>query len=69
LYCRSDANDPCNDNCVVLGDAPALLAPIAWEEPFGLYFAEAAACGTPVVATRRGPVPEMIVDGKTGRYR
>ena len=43
---------------VFLRDARALLAPIAWEEPFGLVFAEAAACGTPVVATRRGSVPE-----------
>ena len=58
-----------NDKCVLLRDACALLAPIDWEEPFGLYFAEAAACGTPVVATRRGSVPEVIVDGKTGLYR
>ena len=58
-----------NDKCVLLRDARALLAPIDWEEPFGLYFAEAAACGTPVVATRRGSVPEVIVDGKTGLYR
>ena len=53
----------------LLRDARALLAPIAWEEPFGLVFAEAAACGTPVVATRRGSVPELVVDGVTGFYR
>jgi glycosyltransferase involved in cell wall biosynthesis len=54
---------------VFLRDARALLAPIAWEEPFGLVFAEAAACGTPVVATGRGSVPELVVDGVTGFYR
>ena len=50
----------------LLRDARALLAPIDWEEPFGLVFAEAAACGTPVVAMRRGSVPEVVVDGVTG---
>jgi len=54
---------------VLLRDARALLAPIDWEEPFGLVFAEAAACGTPVVATRRGSVPEVVVDGVTGIVR
>ena len=54
---------------VLLRDAQALLAPIDWEEPFGLVFAEAAACGTPVVATRRGSVPEVVVDGVTGVVR
>ena len=58
-----------DDKCALLRDARALLAPIDWEEPFGLVFAEAAACGTPVVATRRGSVPELIVDGLTGVYR
>ena len=54
---------------VLLRDARALLAPIDWEEPFGLVFAEAAACGTPVVATRRGSVPEVVIDGVTGIAR
>ena len=54
---------------VLLRDARGLLAPIDWEEPFGLVFAEAAACGTPVVATRRGSVPEVVVDGVTGIVR
>jgi glycosyltransferase involved in cell wall biosynthesis len=46
--------------------AAALLVPIRWEEPFGLTMAEAMACGTPVIAFRRGSVPEVVKDGKTG---
>jgi glycosyltransferase involved in cell wall biosynthesis len=46
--------------------AAALLVPIHWEEPFGLTMAEAMSCGTPVIAFRRGSVPEIIRDGKTG---
>ncbi|MBU6434372.1 MAG: glycosyltransferase, partial [Nitrospirae bacterium] len=49
-----------------LGDACALLAPYDWPEPFGLVFIEALACGTPVLAYRRGSVPEIIDDGVTG---
>jgi glycosyltransferase involved in cell wall biosynthesis len=49
-----------------LGDACALLAPFDWPEPFGLVFIEALACGTPVLAYRRGSVPEIIDDGITG---
>jgi len=46
--------------------AYALLLPLRWEEPFGLVMAEAMACGTPVVAFRRGAASEIIVDGETG---
>jgi len=46
--------------------AAALLVPIRWEEPFGLTMAEAMSCGTPVIAFRRGSVPEVVEDGKTG---
>jgi len=49
-----------------LGDARALLFPIDWPEPFGLVMIEAMACGTPVLAFRRGSVPEIIDDGVTG---
>jgi glycosyltransferase involved in cell wall biosynthesis len=49
-----------------LGGAAALLFPIDWEEPFGLVMIEAMACGTPVVAWRRGSVPEVVDDGVTG---
>ncbi|HKX47451.1 MAG TPA: glycosyltransferase family 4 protein [Gaiellaceae bacterium] len=57
------------DKAVLLRDARVLLAPIEWEEPFGLVFAEAAACGTPALATRRGSVPEVVIDGVTGFVR
>ena len=50
----------------LLGNARALLAPIQWEEPFGLFFVEAMICGTPVITMRRGSAPEIIVDKKTG---
>ncbi len=46
--------------------ARCLLAPITWEEPFGLFLAEAMACGTPVIAFNRGAAPEVIEDGITG---
>src|SRR5262249_16730723 len=46
--------------------ALALLFPIDWKEPFGLILIEALACGTPVIARRRGSVPEIIRDGVTG---
>ena len=49
-----------------LRNASALLFPIDWPEPFGLVMIEALACGTPVVAMRRGSVPEIIEHGKTG---
>ena len=49
-----------------LGDATALLFPIDWPEPFGMVLIEALACGTPVIARRRGSVPEIITDGRTG---
>lgn len=49
-----------------LGNALALLFPIAWPEPFGLVLIEALACGTPVIAYRCGSVPEVLDHGKTG---
>jgi glycosyltransferase involved in cell wall biosynthesis len=49
-----------------LQNAAALLAPIQWDEPFGLVVAEAFACGTPVIAMQRGSLPELIRHGVTG---
>jgi glycosyltransferase involved in cell wall biosynthesis len=49
-----------------LSGAIALLAPIAWPEPFGLILIEAMACGTPVIAFNRGAVPEIVEHGVTG---
>jgi glycosyltransferase involved in cell wall biosynthesis len=49
-----------------LGEACALLFPVDWPEPFGLVMIEAMACGTPVIAFRRGSVPEIIDEGVTG---
>jgi glycosyltransferase involved in cell wall biosynthesis len=46
--------------------AAVVLCPARWDEPFGLAAAEAQACGTPVVAFRRGGLGEVIVDGVTG---
>lgn len=50
----------------LLGKAYAVLFPIRWPEPFGLVMIESMACGTPVIATRFGSVPEVMVDGETG---
>jgi glycosyltransferase involved in cell wall biosynthesis len=52
-----------------LRNASALLFPITWPEPFGLVMVEALACGTPVLALRRGSVPELIEDGCSGFIR
>lgn len=49
-----------------LSGASALLFPIDWCEPFGLVMIESMACGTPVIAFRRGSVPEVIDHGVTG---
>jgi glycosyltransferase involved in cell wall biosynthesis len=50
----------------LLQSSLALLFPIDWPEPFGLVMIEAMAAGTPVIAWRRGSVPEIIDDGVTG---
>ncbi len=50
----------------LLGKAAALLHPIHFDEPFGLSVVEAMACGTPVIAFKRGSMPELIEDGKNG---
>src|SRR6185503_2489844 len=49
-----------------LGNAIALICPYDWPEPFGLVLIEALACGTPVLAYRRGSIPEIVDHGMTG---
>jgi glycosyltransferase involved in cell wall biosynthesis len=49
-----------------LGQVLALMFLIDWPEPFGLSMIEAMACGTPVLALRRGSVEEVVEDGLTG---
>jgi glycosyltransferase involved in cell wall biosynthesis len=49
-----------------LGNALAAICPYDWPEPFGLVFIEALACGTPVIAYRRGSVPEVLDHEQTG---
>jgi glycosyltransferase involved in cell wall biosynthesis len=50
----------------LLQNARATVFPIQWPEPFGLVMVESMACGTPVVATRQGAVPEVIEQGRSG---
>jgi glycosyltransferase involved in cell wall biosynthesis len=50
----------------LLQNARATVFPIQWPEPFGLVMVESMACGTPVVATRMGAVPEVIEQGRSG---
>jgi glycosyltransferase involved in cell wall biosynthesis len=50
----------------ILGASAALLHPIAFDEPFGLSVVESMACGTPVVAYRRGSMSEVVDEGVTG---
>jgi glycosyltransferase involved in cell wall biosynthesis len=50
----------------MLGGALALLHLISFDEPFGLSLIESMACGTPVIAFRRGSMPELVRHGETG---
>lgn len=59
---------PVNDQQknILLQNASAFLMPILWNEPFGIVMAEAMACGTPVIGFKRGSVPEVVLNNKTG---
>ncbi|WP_041619958.1 glycosyltransferase [Stanieria cyanosphaera] len=50
----------------LLGKAAAMIVPIEWEEPFGIVFAEALACGTPVISCPKGALPEIVRQGIDG---
>ncbi len=64
LFASADARTKAR--LVPIRDQAIRLFPIDWPEPFGLVMIEAMACGTPVVAYRRGAAPEVIEDGETG---
>ncbi|WP_017663533.1 glycosyltransferase family 4 protein [Baaleninema simplex] len=55
-----------SDKVRLLGYATATLFPITWEEPFGLVSIESMCAGTPVIAFKRGAVPEIVAHGATG---
>jgi glycosyltransferase involved in cell wall biosynthesis len=50
----------------LLGQAAAMIVPIQWDEPFGIVFAEALACGTPIISCHRGALPEIVRQGIDG---
>jgi glycosyltransferase involved in cell wall biosynthesis len=55
-----------NEKNRLIGSAMAFLHPADWPEPFGLTLIESMACGTPVIARRRGAIPEVVDHGITG---
>lgn len=62
----AEGNLSLDERVKIYQGARALLLPIHWEEPFGIVMIEAMACGTPVIAYRRGAIPEVVEDGVTG---
>jgi glycosyltransferase involved in cell wall biosynthesis len=54
------------DKPAFYASAAATVFPSDWPEPFGLVMIESMAAGTPVIALRRGSVPEIVIDGVTG---
>lgn len=50
----------------LLGEAAALVVPVQWNEPFGIVFAEALACSTPIISCPRGALTEIVRPGVNG---
>jgi len=50
----------------LLSRAKALIVPNRWDEPFGIMNIEALACGIPIIATNKGSLKEIIIEGQTG---
>ena len=65
----TSASSSTDEKYELMGSSCALLNPIQWDEPFGLVMIEAMATGTPVVATPRGSVREIVEEGRTGFIR
>ncbi len=65
---KKSSEQPLSKDEVVqlMQSAKVFLMTINWNEPFGLVVAEAMSCGTPVIGFKRGAIPELIADGKTG---
>ncbi len=50
----------------ILAAHDVLVMPVIWEETFSLVIREALQAGLPVIAARRGALPEIIEDGRNG---
>lgn len=55
-----------DDGETILRASDLVVVPSVWEEAFGLVIAEALACGVPVIGSRIGGIPEVLLDQKTG---
>lgn len=67
LPCLKIIGDVAHDRLPsVYASMDVFICPSVWEEPFGMVNVEAMSCGLPVIGTRVGGIPEIIVHGKTG---